>query len=174
MNKMFGNDLWLMVVLFIFGGILMVLELIIPGISIPGIAGLLSLIGGIIVGSSILTPGQMAVVIFLVFVLTVIMVVLIYRAATKNGKMSKLLFLKSRAIKEEGYSSSSNFADMVGKVGITTTVLRPSGSAEFDGVKLDVIADGQFIAKGVKVEVVKVEGFRILVEEVSKDSADII
>ncbi len=171
---MFGNDLWLMVVLFIFGGILMVLELIIPGISIPGIAGLLSLIGGIIVGSSILTPGQMAVVIFLVFVLTVIMVVLIYRAATKNGKMSKLLFLKSRAIKEEGYSSSSNFADMVGKVGITTTVLRPSGSAEFDGVKLDVIADGQFIAKGVKVEVVKVEGFRILVEEVSKDSADII
>lgn len=170
---MSGNDIWLMVVLFIFGGLLMVLELVMPGFGVPGIAGILSLIGGVVIGSSILTSGQMAIVIFLVFAVTVTMIVLLYRSATKNGKMSRNIFLKTRSTKEEGYTSNKDFDDMIGKEGIATTILRPSGSADFDGVKLDVVADGQFIPKGAKVKIVKVEGFRILVGEIYKDPMDI-
>jgi membrane-bound ClpP family serine protease len=30
---------------------------------------------------------------------------------------------------------------------------------------MDIIADGQYIPKGTKIKIVKVEGFRILVEQ---------
>lgn len=93
-------DVWFMIALFIFGGILMILELIMPGFGVAGIAGIVSLIAGIVVGSSVLTSGQLAVVIFLVFVFIVIMVVLLYRSAIRNGRLSRLLFLRTRASKE--------------------------------------------------------------------------
>ncbi len=163
---MFINDFWLMVILFIFGALLMVLELVVPGFSIPGIVGILSLIAGVVVGSSVLTAGQLAIVILLVFIAIVIMLVLLYRSATKDGRISRLLFLSSKAKKEEGYTSTKNYENMIGKVGISTTTLRPSGTGDFDGIKMDVIADGQFIPKGVKIKVVNVEGFRIVVEQV--------
>ena len=167
---MFISDLWLMVVLFIFGGLLLVLELMMPGFSIPGIAGIVALIAGVLVGSSVLTTGQLAIIILLVFFVIVVMVVLIYRSATKNGRISRLLFLSSKAVKEDGYTSSRNLEDMVGKEGISITALRPSGSGEFDGIKLDVVADGQFIPKGVRIKIAKVEGFRILVDEIHDDA----
>jgi membrane-bound serine protease (ClpP class) len=110
-------DVWFMIALFIFGGILMILELIMPGFGVAGIAGIVSLIAGIVVGSSVLTSGQLAVVIFLVFVFIVIMVVLLYRSAIRNGRLSRLLFLRTRASKDEGYTSSKSYEDMVGRVG---------------------------------------------------------
>ena len=42
-------------------------------------------------------------------------------------------------------------------------VLRPTGMAEFDGVKLNVQSDGEFIPKDVLVKVERVEGARIVV-----------
>jgi len=37
--------------------------------------------------------------------------------------------------------------------------------AEFDGVKLNVVSDGEYIASGAKVIVARVEGNRIVVRE---------
>ena len=54
----------------------------------------------------------------------------------------------------------------LGREGETTTVLRPTGMAEFDGVKLNVLSEGEFIPAGVKVRIVRVEGSRILVHKV--------
>ena len=164
-----ANDIWFMIALFIFGGILMILELVMPGFGVAGIAGILSLIAGGIVGSSVLTSGQLAVVIFLVFVFIVTMVVLLYRSATKNGRISRLLFLRTSAVRDEGYTSTKNYGDMLGRIGVSTTNLRPSGTGDFDGIKMDVIADGQFIQKNTKIKIVRVEGFRILVEQVHDD-----
>lgn len=165
---MFANDIWLMLILFIFGGLMLVLELMMPGFGIPGIAGIISLIAGLVVGSTLLTASQLAIVFLLVFVYIAVMVVLLYRSATKNGRISKL-FLRAKAVKEEGYSSSENFEDMVGKEGVAITPLRPSGMGEFEDTRLDVVTEGQFIPKGVKIKIVKVEGFRIVVEQVYDD-----
>lgn len=160
------SNFWLMVILFIFGGLMLVVELMMPGFSIPGIAGIISLIAGIVVGASVLTAGQLAVAILIVFIVIIVMVVLLYRSATRNGRIFKSLFLHSKAVKEEGYTSSKDLHHMVGKEGIATAPLRPSGTGEFDGVKLDVITDGQFIPKGARIKIVNVEGFRILVEQI--------
>lgn len=54
---------------------------------------------------------------------------------------------------------------MIGREGIALTALRPSGTIELEGKKLDVVADGEFIVKGDKVVVSSVEGIRILVKK---------
>ena len=53
----------------------------------------------------------------------------------------------------------------LGKEGVTTTVLRPAGMAEFDGVKLNVVADGEYIPKDARVRVDLVEGARVVVRK---------
>ena len=39
-ERMPANDIWFMIALFIFGGILMILELVMPGFGVAGIAGI--------------------------------------------------------------------------------------------------------------------------------------
>ena len=47
-------------------------------------------------------------------------------------------------------------------------MLRPVGTADFDGVKLEVLAEGEFIEAGKPVRVVRVEGRKIVVDGRSK------
>lgn len=50
--------------------------------------------------------------------------------------------------------------------GVTITQLRPSGAAFINGKRVDVITEGMLIDRGASVEVVAVEGMRIVVREV--------
>jgi membrane-bound serine protease (ClpP class) len=62
-------------------------------------------------------------------------------------------------------------SDLVGLTGEATTDLRPSGKGFFEGRLLDIISDGEFIAKGRALRVVKQEGSRIVVAAVGNDEA---
>jgi membrane-bound serine protease (ClpP class) len=54
----------------------------------------------------------------------------------------------------------------VGEEGRTITPLRPSGTADFQGRRVDAVSEGVMIERGKPVRVVKVEGRRIVVREV--------
>ena len=60
-------------------------------------------------------------------------------------------------------AEADDLAYFVDKKGVAVTVLRPAGMAEFDGVKLNVVSDGEFIPEGERVRVSRVEGNRIVV-----------
>ena len=70
--------------------------------------------------------------------------------------------------KEEGYSGSDDLEYFLGKEGITTTILRPAGTADFDGIKLDVVSEGEFIKNESKVKIITVKGRRIVVREIKE------
>ncbi len=55
----------------------------------------------------------------------------------------------------------------LGWEGTTTTDLRPAGKGRFRGETLDVISDGEFIPRGSTVSVVRHEGSRIVVQNVT-------
>ena len=61
----------------------------------------------------------------------------------------------------EGYDS---LAFLVGETGRTTTVLRPTGKARFGELLVDVTADGFYIEPDSLVEVVDVQGQRVIVK----------
>src|SRR6185295_10346171 len=57
-----------------------------------------------------------------------------------------------------------DFQHLLGRQGMTTTQLTPSGKARFGGEVVDVIADGEVIGRGEQVTVIDVRGNRVLVK----------
>lgn len=55
---------------------------------------------------------------------------------------------------------------LIGVAGTALTDLRPVGVAEIDGKRVDVLAEGPWVAKGRTVKVVHLDGLKIVVREV--------
>jgi membrane-bound ClpP family serine protease len=58
-----------------------------------------------------------------------------------------------------------DFSRLMGKSGRTATPLRPSGIVEIDNERYSAVAEGEMIDKGVEVEVVRVEGNSVVVDQ---------
>ena len=61
---------------------------------------------------------------------------------------------------------STPLSFLLGEVGRTTTVLKPSGKARFGEMLVDVTADGFYIETDQPVEVIEVQGARVIVKRV--------
>ena len=51
----------------------------------------------------------------------------------------------------------------LGKEGVALTPLRPAGTIDIDGDRVDVVTEGDFLATGTKVKVIGLDGTRIVV-----------
>jgi membrane-bound ClpP family serine protease len=65
-----------------------------------------------------------------------------------------------------GTGLSPERAALLGQVGVATTILRPAGMARFGEELVDVVTDGAFVLEGARVQVIELEGNRIVVKEV--------
>jgi membrane-bound serine protease (ClpP class) len=63
---------------------------------------------------------------------------------------------------QEGLQASA----LLGAIGVAATTLRPAGKAQFGEQFLDVIAEGDFVNPGSRVQIIEIEGNRIVVKEV--------
>lgn len=59
---------------------------------------------------------------------------------------------------------------LVGRVGTTTSHLRPSGIAEFDGKRVDCITEGLMLPPGTPVRCIKVAGGKVFVRQVDPNT----
>lgn len=77
------------------------------------------------------------------------------------------LALKDRLTKEAGYSSmNSEYEALVGKRGITLNVFRPVGTVRIENKDYSAISDAQWLDKDTPIEVVAVDGTKILVKKI--------
>jgi membrane-bound ClpP family serine protease len=60
----------------------------------------------------------------------------------------------------------ADLAALLGAIGVAATTLRPAGLAQFGEDYIDVVTDGSFIAAGSRIQVIEIEGNRIVVKEV--------
>jgi membrane-bound ClpP family serine protease len=60
----------------------------------------------------------------------------------------------------------SSLADLLGAIGVAATPLRPAGKANIGEQFVDVVAEGSYVAEGTRVQVVEIEGNRVVVKEV--------
>ncbi len=157
----------LAMIVFIVGMILVAIEMFIPGFGVAGGVGVLCLFLGVILTAKTLAQGLILSAVILV-ILAVLLAVLL-RSATR-GRLSRALILKDRTDAASGFSGTDDLRTLVGHTGTALTVLRPSGTADFNGVRLDVVTRGEFVEPGTPLEVVEVEGNRIVVRENVKAS----
>ncbi len=155
----------LSVIFFSIGFLLVVIEVFVPGFGVPGILGIIFLVAGVIVTAKTLIQALILIIIILALlgVLTSILI-----SSASKGKLSKKIILSTSINKNEGYIGTSDMQFFLDKTGTTLSVLRPSGTVDFDGVKLDVVSEGEFIPRGTEVKVIKVEGRKIVVRETKK------
>lgn len=146
------------------GLIFVIFEMFHPGFGAPGITGIVLLVLGVI----LIANGLIEAIILIIIIIAILGVALslVLRSAAK-GRLSKTLILNDSLNKEEGYSSTEDLEYFIGKEGKTITVLRPAGTADFDGVKLDVVSEGEFIPSGTRVKIFRVEGRRIVVKKLN-------
>jgi membrane-bound serine protease (ClpP class) len=71
-------------------------------------------------------------------------------------------------MKNEGYIASRDYGQYLGKIGVAISPLRPAGIALFEGERLDVVSDGDFIEKDIPVEITRVDGYRLIVRPIPK------
>lgn len=148
------------VVLFIVGIVLLVIELHIPGFGIFGVLGIIVLIVDVFITAKTLTQGLLMIAVL--FVIVVVLMAVLASIASK-GRLPKGLTLKESTSAELGFSGVEDMKYLIGKTGITATVLRPVGNVDFDGVRLDVVTRGEYLEKDTPVDVIEVEGNRIVV-----------
>lgn len=147
----------------IVGLALLVLEAFMPGFGLPGIAGIILHVIAVVL--TWFNHGPVAALCMTVVLLSVIAIAIsISLHSAAKGRLSKSrIVLNETESSEAGYRASEDMQVFLGKEGTATTVLRPTGMAEFDGVRLNVVSEGEFIQAGTKVQIVRVEGSRILV-----------
>ena len=146
------------------GMILIIVEVFLPGFGLPGIGGIVLVGAGVVmVGmhfGSLTAVGTLLVIIAVLAVL----VSWVLRQASRGGGKRSDLFLQER---DDLRTQQEDMKVLVGKSGTTTSVLRPAGIGDFDGVRLNVVTEGGFIEKGQPIEIVRVDGSRIVVKPVS-------
>jgi len=149
------------IILFIAGVGLIIAEMFEPGFGFFGAFGVISLIICIFVTANTVAEGLMLTAFFFVIVLILLAVFLVL---VSKGKLPKRLILHEAETVEQGFTGTEDMKHLMGKTGIVTTICRPVGNVDFDGVKLEVISQSEFIDKGIMVEVIGIEGNRVVVK----------
>ena len=148
------------------GMILIIVEVFLPGFGLPGIGGIVLVGAGVVmVGMHFGSLTAVGTLLVIIAVLAVLISWVLRQASRGGGKRSDL-FLQER---DDLRTQQEDMKVLVGKSGTTTSVLRPAGIGDFDGVRLNVVTEGGFIEKDMPIEIVRVDGSRIVVRPVSKN-----
>ncbi len=141
---------------------LLVVEVFVPGFGLPGISGIVLTAVGIALTWQAYGPvAGLAVTLIALALAGIAISVSIKSAAT--GRLSKSELILNEVTHPVEHEEAEA---LTGKEGITATVLNPVGIAEFDGVRLNVVSEGSYLEKGVRVRVQQVEGNKIIVRKV--------
>src|SRR5699024_6406574 len=140
-------------ILLILGIILIIAEFFVVG-------GFLGVLGGLAVLGSLFMAGydlkQMSISIGIAFVVAIIDAVFLFKSIGKNKGLFNNLVLQDRTTNGEGYIYATDKDELI------------SGIATVDNERLDVVSQGGYIDKDKNIEIVFVEGAKIVVRENDK------
>ena len=145
---------------------LLILEVFLPGFGLPGISGIALMLASV----ALVWVNYGAVAGLVVMVAALALAGLAITASLKSAAKGKLgnSALVLPDVDMSGIDESAELKELIGREGVTDSVLRPAGIVEFDGVRLNVVSEGGYIEKGAAVRVDKIEGNRIVVRKVNK------
>jgi len=160
------------ILMFVAGLGLLLLEIfVIPGFGIAGISGIILIIASLFLSmlgaDPFLDPEAVSYAIIRLsvgFLLALIFIFILVRFLPKSNIFKKFV-LSEEEKADAGYTSRTNLSELVGLEGIALTTLRPAGTGDFNGRRVDVVADSEYIQNGKPIVVTAVEGMRVVVRE---------
>jgi membrane-bound serine protease (ClpP class) len=137
----------------------MITEALMPGIII-GLIGTAALVVSVIYGFQYSTGFGIAQIVFAAVVVPMVF----------YWSFRHLALKKSLVVQEGAISFAQSYEHLLNKSGKALTPLRPAGIILVEGKKYDVVTEGDMIAKGSEVKVIKVEGNKIYVKAIHRDN----
>ena len=155
---------WFLILLIGIGVLLLFIEIVLlPGFGAAGIPGIVLIFAGI--GLAWVQYGLRTGLIYAsaTVALTVPLAILglwLFRRTRLGGSF----ILNIAANRADGFQAPpQELVNLVGKSGKSITPLRPAGTALINDQRVDVVTLGDFIEAEVEVEVILVEGSRVVV-----------
>lgn len=162
-----GMAPWMPLLMVIAGLLFLAVEVfLIPGHGAAALLGLMAVLAGIVLSLMGPFPGPADVAIAMGVVIS---------SMTLMGVAAWGLFSRLRAgdpllggslRRDEGYIAALPRPELEGIDGIALTDLRPAGTAEVAGERLDVVSEAGWITAGTPVRVLRAEGYRHVVRAV--------
>ncbi len=163
------------IILFILGAALLLLEIfVIPGFGLAGVGGIILMIAGIylsLVGKlKQVDPSSLSSAAgYLAFslILTILGALIIIKLFPKSSIWRNISLAESQ-LRDKGYIASRDYRGYLGKEGKALSPLRPAGIGLFDGERLDVVSEGEFIEKDTPIVISHIDGYRLIVRSREK------
>ena len=154
------------------GLLLLVLEIfVIPGFGIAGVLGIAAVLGALAL--SMVGAGDSAAVIVdavwrvVLSLLAALLASLVLLRFLPRLPMARRMILQTDLGSGPAHGSAPETDQhWLGKRGQAFSVLRPAGIAEIEGARVDVVSDGELIEADTPIEVMRVDGNRIVVRRV--------
>lgn len=155
---------WLPIFLIGLGVLLLFIEIVLlPGFGAAGVPGIVLIVASIwiVVRQNDLKTGLIYAGVTVAVTLPIAILGLWLAPRTELGKS---LILDTTASHADGFQAPpQDLVNLVGKSGRSVTPLRPVGTALINGRRVDVVTLGDFIEAEREVEVIFVEGTRVVV-----------
>lgn len=146
----------IIVVVLVIGLILLFTEVaVVPGFGVAGGLGLMALAAGAIAAWTELGPLWGAITGGASVVIAGVMLVWLPR--TRFARAVVLEHSQAETLSQQDRTS------LVGRRGVTVTPLRPVGRVRFGSDEVDVMTEGEYVDSNQEVEVMSVEGPRVVV-----------
>src|SRR5262245_24741285 len=162
------DNLFLAYTLIVVGLLLMAAELFLPTGGIVFVLG----VGGLIAGVAIAfnrSPSQGIVTLIVIVILIPLFgpILMHYWPRTAIGKKLLLSDPQDDATVAQ-MPVNLELEQLRGRYGKTISALRPSGVADFDGRRVDVLSEGTMVDAGQWVKVIDVKAARVIVRRVDR------
>ena len=151
-----------MVAVFLGGILCIIIEMLLPTVGLLAGVGVAAMLYSVVLALG----GDVDAI--LAMLGAVVLAVVTFALIVKKLPSSKLwnrFVLHDQSTSKRGFVSAAPREALVGRTGVVTTELRPSGTADIDGKPVDVVSEGAFLPKGTEVRVVTVEGARVVVRK---------
>jgi membrane-bound serine protease (ClpP class) len=179
-SQLHGQITWLAVLLFALGLLLIGLEIfVLPGLGVAGISGVLLVLAslGLVVYGHWPRSNQEWVTFghkispFGISMLGALLAAFLLARYLPSIPFMNRLMLRPQEETEAGEPVPDNpvhaeLAALLGAIGVAATPLRPAGKVQFGDTFVDVLAEGSYVMPGTRVQVIEVEGNRVVVKEV--------
>ncbi|WP_214844025.1 NfeD family protein [Exiguobacterium sp. s150] len=157
---------------FFVGVVLLGIEVFVAGFGLFGVLGIGAVVASLIMAGA--TIGQLWLSLGLATAIVAGLGFWAYRRLRSNRSlMYKGLILTDSTSSEKGYLSHADKQSLLGKVGVTLTPLRPAGTAEIEGERIDVVTEGSYLDQQTKIQVYKVDSGRVVVRSFVEPKEDV-
>jgi membrane-bound serine protease (ClpP class) len=181
-SQLNGQITWLALLLFVLGLLLIGLEMfILPGVGVAGISGTVLVLGslGLVAYGHWPQSNEDWVAFgrtigpFGISVLGAMILAFVLARFLPSIPFANRLMLKPIGGADEFGEEASgpslggpDLTELLGAVGVAATPLRPAGKVQFGDEFIDVVAEGGYVPPGARVQVIEIEGIRVVVKEV--------